>query len=102
MKDYGTDEVFLERILTESLNLNWQNIRSPRGHTDRRKRRVAVWAYSSFLGWEQGQLQARFGLQSRQAIQKILKKPILCEEEYNLRRNIANKWKSSKSIPKSE
>lgn len=97
MGNANYNEVHLQRIITETLRIDWKDIQSPRGHDDRRKRRVVVWAYSSLLGWQSPNLQKQFGIQSRQSIQKILKSASLCEDEYNWRRLVSKKWDLNKS-----
>lgn len=100
MKQQIKQEQVLDQIILKTLGVEVHQLdKAVQGQEQRRKRRVAVWAYSAYLGWEEGHLQNRFGIQSRQQIQKILRSKVLPEDEYNWRRLIDGSWKQNQRSP---
>ena len=67
------------------------------GHEDRKKRRVAIWAYHFYLGVELKVLQQIFGIQSAQSLRKILAKETLAEDEFNWRRFVMKRLKAKET-----
>lgn len=98
MKTTMVSKEVLNEILFEVLRVKMSGWPFVSGHEDRKKRRVAIWAYHFYLGVEFEFLQKAFGIQSTQSLRKILAKKTLSEEEFNWRRFVMKKLEAKMTL----
>ncbi|MGA0163214.1 MAG: hypothetical protein ACO3LE_03050 [Bdellovibrionota bacterium] len=98
MKTIMVSKEVLDEVLFEVLRVKMSSWPFVLGHEDRKKRRVAIWAYHFYLGVELSVLQQIFGIQSTQSLRKILAKKTLAEEEFNWRRFVMKKLEAKLTL----
>jgi hypothetical protein len=91
MKTQKFTKDVLDEALHEVLRTRADSWLAVSGHEARKKRRVAIWAYRTYLGSELESLQRIFGIQSSQSIRKILAQKCLEEDEFNWRRFVVRR-----------
>ena len=98
MKTTTISKEVLDDVLFEVLRVRVGSWPSIFGHENRKKRRVAIWAYHFYLGVELKILQQIFGIQSTQSLRKIVAKKTLAEEEFNWRRFVMKKLEAKETL----